>query len=56
MTVTAAFFYLFATVTVASGIHGDRVAQSRAIGAVPHPGLRQRGGAVLDAWAPSSWR
>ena len=39
----AVFFYLFAFVAVAAGVHGHFRAQSRAFGAVPDPHLLQRG-------------
>ena len=43
MIVSALFFYLFAGVCIASALHGDRGEESRALGAVPDPRLRQRG-------------
>ena len=50
------FFYLFAAVTVASGVMVIAAQEPRARGAVPDPGVLQCRPGCSCCWAPSSWR
>ncbi len=56
MLLQALAFYVFATVTVASGRHGRGVAQPGLFGVVPDLGLLQRGRIVRPRSVPSSSR